>query len=84
MDRARKYPCGPNVLGSNGTHVREVPSYGADRKSCETGHVAEATGSWSSFTSCPTHHHVHDIISGRLMGARGHRRELRLDMYVVI
>ncbi len=45
MGRARKYPGGPNVLGSDGTHVREVPSCGADRKGCETGHVAAATGS---------------------------------------
>jgi len=39
---------GPNVLGSDGTYVHKVPSYGVDRKSCETGHVAAATGSWSS------------------------------------
>ncbi len=84
MGRPRKYPSGPNVLGSIGTHVREVPSYGTDRKCCETGHVAAATGSWSRFTSCPSHPHVHDIIPGRLMGARGHRRELHSDVYVVV
>ena len=84
MGRPRKYAGGPNVLGSIGTHVREVPSYGAARKSCETGHVTAATGSWSRFTSCPTHPHVYDIIPGRLMGARGRRRELRSDMYNVI
>jgi hypothetical protein len=46
MGRARKYPGGPNVLGSDGTYVREVPIYGADRKSCKVGHVAPAAGLW--------------------------------------
>jgi hypothetical protein len=57
MGRARKYPGGPNVLGSDGTHVREVPICGTDRKSCEIGHVAPAAGSWfllvPSFVFCP-------------------------------
>ena len=46
MGRARKYSGGPNVLGSDGTHVREVPIYGADRKSCKIGHVAPTAGLW--------------------------------------
>ena len=35
-------------MGSDGTHVREVPIWGADRKSCEIGHVAPAAGMWFS------------------------------------
>jgi hypothetical protein len=70
MGRARKYPGGPNVLGSDGTHVREVPICGADRKSCEIGHVAPAAGLWFSSTSRPSH--PHEVIPGRLVGTRGH------------
>jgi len=42
MDRTREYPGRPNVLGGDGAHVRKVPKYGADRKSCGVGHVAPA------------------------------------------
>jgi hypothetical protein len=51
MGRARKYPGGPNVLGSDGAHVREVPKRGADRKSREIGRVAPAAGLWFSSAS---------------------------------
>jgi hypothetical protein len=56
MGRAQKYPGGPNVLGSDGAHVREVPIRGADRKSCEIGHVAPAAGSWFSSVVTLTPH----------------------------
>ena len=49
MGRARKHTGRPDVLGSDGTHVREVPIYGADRKGSGVGHVAPAAG--SSFSS---------------------------------
>ena len=55
MGRSRKYPGGPNVLGGDGTHVREVPIYRADRKSCKVGHVAPVVGLWFSSASCPSH-----------------------------
>ncbi|SRR5713226_4129385 len=78
MGRARKHTGRPNVLGSDGTHVREVPTYGANRKGCEIGHVASAAGLWSSFTWCSSY--PHEIIPGRLMGTRGHRRDLQSDL----
>ena len=44
MGRTREYPGRPNVLGSDGAHVRKVPKYGADRESRGVGHVAPAAG----------------------------------------
>ena len=32
VDRAREHSGSANILGSNGTHVREVSTYGADCK----------------------------------------------------
>src|SRR6266852_2071518 len=51
LGRTRKYTGGPNVLGSDGSHVREVPIRGADRKSCQIGHVAPTAGLWFFFFS---------------------------------
>ena len=42
VGRARRYPGGPNGLGSDGAHVREVPLHGADRKGRGISHVAPA------------------------------------------
>lgn len=71
MGRARKYPGGPNILGSDGTHVREVPKCRADRKSCEIGHVAPAAGLCFLVSASRAIPDGHDVISGRLVGTRG-------------
>ena len=42
MGRARKHTGCSDVLGSDGTHVRKLPTYGADQKCCDVGHVAPA------------------------------------------
>jgi Squalene-hopene cyclase C-terminal domain len=68
MGRARKHPGGPNVLGSDGTHVRKVPICGADRKSCEIGHVAPAAGLWFQYFR------FHSPSLCRSRTARGHKR----------
>jgi hypothetical protein len=52
MGRARKHTGRPDVLGSDGTHVCKVPTYGADQKSCDVGHVAPAASSLFSFAFC--------------------------------
>lgn len=51
MGRARKHTGRPDVLGSDGTHVRKVPTHGADQKGCDVGHVAPAASSlfWFHF-----------------------------------
>jgi hypothetical protein len=46
MDRTREYPGRPDILGSDGAHVRKVPKTGADRESCSVGHVAPAASLW--------------------------------------
>ena len=46
MGRAREHTGRPDVLGSDGTHVRKVPTSGADQKSCGVGHVTTAAGSF--------------------------------------
>ena len=42
MGRARKHTGRSDVLGSDGTHVRKLPTYGADQKCRDVGHVAPA------------------------------------------
>ena len=50
MGRARKRTGRPDLLGSDGTHVRGVSIYRADQTSCGIGHVAPAAGSLFSST----------------------------------